>query len=220
MVTRVEALDLLTSTRSVRRTLDLAAPVDLGDIRECLRIALQAPNGTNEQPWRWLVVTDEERRRELARLYREAHLSMTGGTMIADLLEGTSDFDRVMTSTEWLVEHLAEVPVHVIPCYQPYLPSFEGDTSSFQPATMYGSIFPAVWSFQLALHERGYGTCITTMHLHHEAEVRSLLGIPDTYVQGCLLPVGRLRPGTRFRPAPRKPVDEVVALDGWDGPSF
>lgn len=124
-----------------------------------------------------------------------------------------------MSSTEWLVTNMARVPLLVIPCYQPYLPRIEGD-ESFHQATLYGSIFPAVWNFQLALHTRGYGTCITTLHLHREQEVRRLLGIPETYVQGCLLPVGRLRAGHTFRPARRRPVGEVVASDGWDGPAF
>ena len=95
----------------------------------------------------------------------------------------------------------------------------EGD-ESFHQATLYGSIFPAVWNFQLALHTRGYGTCVTTLHLHREDEVRQLLGIPQTYVQGCLLPVGRLRAGHTFRPARRRPLDEVVARDRWDGPNL
>ena len=124
-----------------------------------------------------------------------------------------------MSSTEWLVEHLADVPALVIPCYEPYIPS-TGDDESFLQATLYGSIFPAVWNFQLALHTRGYGTCVTTLHLLREQEVRALLGIPDTYVQGCLLPVARLRAGKRFQPAPRRPIEEVLAVDGWDGPSL
>jgi nitroreductase len=120
-----------------------------------------------------------------------------------------------MSSTEWLVEHLAEVPALVIPCYESTYPRTDGD-ESFYLATLYGSIFPAVWNFQLALRTRGYGTCITTLHLHHEKAVRDLLGIPDSYLQGCLLPVARLRDGHQPRPAPRRPVGEVVALNGWD----
>jgi nitroreductase len=99
------------------------------------------------------------------------------------------------------------------------MPHRDGD-ESFQLATTYGSIFPPVWNFQLALHTKGYGTCITTMHLMREAEVRELLGIPESYLQGCLLPVGRLRAGKTFTPAPRKPLDEVVKLDGFDGPAL
>jgi nitroreductase len=66
------------------------------------------------------------------------------------------------------------------------------------------------------LHTRGYGTCITTLHLHHAEAVGELLGIPDSYVQGCLLPVGRLRAGRTFAPARRRPVEDVIAVDGWD----
>jgi nitroreductase len=207
---------LLTATRSARKSLDLEAPVDIEDIRECLRIGLQAANGSNQQSWRWLVVADPVLRDKIAQLYRDAYLLRVGGQLLADLLPAGTPEGRLMSSTEWLVENMARVPLLVIPCYQPYLPRIDGD-ESFHQATLYGSIFPAVWNFQLALHTRGYGTCVTTLHLHREDEIRQLLGIPQTYVQGCLLPVGRLRAGHTFRPAPRRPVDEVVARDRWDG---
>jgi nitroreductase len=208
---------LLTATRSARKSLDLAAPVDLADIRECLRIGLQAANGSNQQSWRWLVIADPALRERIAALYRDAYLRRVRGQMLAHLIPRETPEARLMSSTEWLVENMADVPLLVIPCYEPYMPRIDGDESFFR-ATLYGSIFPAVWNFQLALHSRGYGTCVTTLHLHHEKAVRELLGIPDTYVQGCLLPVGRLRPQRSIGPANRRPVDEVVAVDGWDGP--
>lgn len=210
---------LLTATRSARKSLDVDAPVDMADIRECLRVGLQAANGSNQQSWRWLVVTDPALRHAIAELYRESYLLRVGGQMLADLLPAGTPESRIMSSTEWLVENMARVPLLVIPCYEPYLPRIDGD-ESFHLATLYGSIFPAVWNFQLALHTRGYGTCITTLHLHREEELGRLLGIPPTYAQGCLLPVGRLRAGRTFRPAPRRPVDEVVARDTWDGPAL
>ncbi len=209
---------LLTATRSARTSLDLDAPVDMADVRECLRIGLQAANGSNQQSWRWLVVTDPLLREKIAELYRDSYLLRVGGQLIADLMPAGTPEGRIMSSTEWLVENMAQVPVLVIPCYQPYLPRITGD-ESFHQATLYGSIFPAVWNFQLALHTRGYGTCITTLHLHREDDVRQLLGIPQTYVQGCLLPVGRLRAGHTFRPALRRPLDDVVVRDRWDGPA-
>jgi nitroreductase len=210
---------LLIATRSARKSLDLDAPVDIQDIRECLRIGLQAANGSNQQSWRWLVVADPVLRGKIAELYREAYLLRVGGQMLASVLPAGTPEGRLMSSTEWLVENMARVPLLVIPCYQPYLPRIDGDESIHQ-ATLYGSIFPAVWNFQLALHTHGYGTCVTTLHLHREDKVRQLLGIPQTYVQGCLLPVGRLNAGHTFRPARRRPVDEVVARDRWDGPSL
>jgi nitroreductase len=210
---------LLTATRSARKSLDLDAPVDLEDVRECLRIGLQAANGSNSQAWRWLVVADPTLRNKIAELYRDAYLKRVGGQLLAAMLPAGTPEGRLMSSTEWLVENMAKVPLLVIPCYQPYLPRIDGD-ESFHLATLYGSIFPAVWNFQLALHTRGYGTCVTTLHLHHEDEVRQLLGIPPTYVQGALLPVGRLRSGHTFSPAVRRPLDEVVAVDTWDGPGL
>ena len=211
--------ELLTTTRSARKALDLDAPVEPGSVRECLRIAMQAANGSNQQSWRWLVVSDAALREKVAALYRDAYLQRVGGQLIADLLPADTPGGRLMSSTEWLVENLAKVPLLVIPCYEPYIPRVEGDDSFFA-ATLYGSIFPAVWNFQLALHSRGYGTCITTLHLAHEEAVGELLGIPDTYTQGCLLPVARLRAGLTFRPASRRPIDEVVAVDTWEGPSL
>jgi nitroreductase len=206
---------LLTATRSARKTLDLKAPVNLDDIKDCLGIGLQAANGSNQQSWRWLIVTDSGLRRKLAAFYRAAYLNKVGGQLIAGFMPHGTAEARLMSSTEWLVEQLSEVPVLVIPCYEPTYPRQDGD-ESFYLATLYGSIFPAVWNFQLALHTRGYGTCITTLHLHHEQDVRELLGIPHSYVQGCLLPVGRLRTGQTFTPAPRRPIEEVICINGWD----
>ncbi|KUH98795.1 nitroreductase [Mycolicibacterium acapulense] len=210
---------LLTTTRSARKSLDLDTAVDRRDVAECLRIGMHAANGSNQQSWRWVAVFDEEIRAQLAELYRDAYLQRVGGQLIADLLPPETPGKKIMSSTEWLVENMAKVPLLVIPCYEPYLPRVDGDESFYQ-ATLYGSIFPAVWNFALALHTRGYGTCVTTLHLTYEATVRDLLGIPESYVQGCLLPVGRLRPGVRFRPAERRPIAEVVAVDTWEGTSL
>jgi nitroreductase len=205
---------LLTTTRSARRSLDVEAPVDLEEIQNCLDIGLHAPSGSNQQSWHWAVVTDAALREKLAELYREAYLSKVGGQLIADFMPAGTPEARLMTSTEWLVQNLAKVPVLVIPCYESSYPRTPGDESFYQ-ATLYGSIFPAVWNFQLALHSRGYGTCITTLHLHHENEVRDLLGMPESVTQGCLLPVARLRGGREFGPAPRRQTDDVIRMNSW-----
>jgi nitroreductase len=211
----VKVEQLLTTTRSARKSLELNAAVNLDEIRECLQIGLHAANGSNQQSWRWLLVTDRDLRAQIAELYRQAYLEKVGGELIAGFMPGGTAEARLMSSTEWLVEHMAQVPALVIPCYEPTMPRQDGD-ESFYLATLYGSIFPAVWNFALALHSRGYGTCITTLHLHREDAVAEILGIPDTYVQGCLLPVGRLRSGHTFRQTPRRPIDEVVGLNGWE----
>jgi nitroreductase len=210
----VDIDQLLTTTRSARKSLDLVASVNLDEIRECLQIALHAPNGSNQQAWRWMVVTEPSLRARIADLYRQSYLKKVGGQLIAGLMPSGTSEAKLMSSTEFLVENLHQVPVLVIPCYEPSYPRTDGD-ESFYLATLYGSIFPAVWNFQLALHSRGYGTCITTMHLEYEREVGELLGIPATFVQGCLLPVAKLRTGHVFAPTPRRDLDEVIAVNEW-----
>lgn len=133
---------LLTTTRSIRRLLDVEVPVDPDEIRDCLRIACQAPNGTNMQAWRWVVVSDPELRREIADLYKDSYLAHTAREETSQEAFRPTPFGRIMTSTEWLVDHLSEVPLLVFPCYEPYLEDPGG--SSFATATLYGSIFPAV----------------------------------------------------------------------------
>lgn len=152
---------LLTATRSARRSLDLDVPVDLDDIRECLRIGLHAPNGSNQQSWRWLVITARPLREKIAGLYRDAYLRKVGGQLIAGFMASGTPEAKLMSSTGWLVENPARVPALVIPCYEPTMPRADG-AESFYLATLYGSIFPAVWNFQLALHTR-------LRHLHHDA---------------------------------------------------
>ncbi|MGV0554862.1 nitroreductase family protein, partial [Mycobacterium kansasii] len=109
---------LLTATPSARKSLDLDADVDLGNIRECLRIGLQAANGSNAQSWRGLVIADPALRAKIAELYREAYLRRVGGQLLADLMPAGTPESRVMSSTEWLVENMARVPLLVIPCYE------------------------------------------------------------------------------------------------------
>ncbi len=200
--------ELLATTRAVRKRLDLDKPVPREVINECLELAVQAPTGSNSQSWRWLVVEDADKRRALADLYRkggEAYLSAAGEQAADDQTK------RVFGSAVYLMEHLHEVPVHVIPCVQ-------GRPGPETPMVMlgglFGSIFPAVWSFQLALRSRGLGSALTTLHLIHEKEAAEILGIPDDVMQVALLPVA-YTVGTDFKRAQRPPVADITHWDTW-----
>ena len=193
---------LLRTTRSVRKRLDLSRPVPREVVTECLALAIQAPTGSNAQLWRWLVVEDAATRAALADLYRNPPSERPGpGEAIPEL---TRQQERVVDSAMYLRDHLHEVPVLVIPCI-----ARKGGAAGWGP-----SIYPAVWSFQLALRSRGLGSCITTVHLYREREAAALLGIPDDYAQACLLPVA-FYTGEDFQPAVRRPVEELTAFDRW-----
>jgi nitroreductase len=197
---------LLSTTRAVRKRLDLARPVPLDVVLECLRLAIQAPTGTNLQTWRWLVVTDPEVRQRIGALYRGPRprgASVPPGPAASE----DPEYGRMMESVSSLLEHLPEVPVHVIPCVEAV-----GGAAGWAP-----SIYPAVWSFMLALRSRGLGSVLTTSHLYRRAEADQLLGVPDGFVQACLVPVAYYT-GTDFKAAARRPVEEVTFLNHWNVP--
>jgi nitroreductase len=207
---------LLTTTRSVRKRLDFTRPVPADLIRECLEIAVQAPTGGNSQTWSFVVVTDAARRQALGDLYRRGFAQYRQLTA-ANVAKAMSDpakagtMQRVVSSSDYLAEHMHEVPVMVIPCMRPRMDG----KSSLEQAGTWGSILPAVWSFMLAARARGLGTVWTTIHLFHEQEAAQVLGIPyEKVMQTALIPVAYTI-GTDFAPARREPLDAVVHWEQW-----
>jgi nitroreductase len=208
--------ELLTTTRAVRRRLDLDRPVARALVEECLTIALQAPTGGNRQRWHWVVVADPARRRGLAELYRRAWaVYLTLPTAAPNLRFDDPGRDavqrRVGASAQYLADNLERVPLLLIPCLPGRL---DGQPAHVQ-AGAWGSILPAVWSFMLAARARGLGTAWTTLHLMHEREAAALLGIPyEEYTQAALIPVAHTRGGD-FRPAHREPLARCLHWDAW-----
>jgi len=201
---------LLTTTRAVRKRLDLDRPVEREVVLECIQLATQAPSGGNGQRWRWVVVGDPDKKRAIGELYARSYADY-----MAPKRELIAEDDhtrlRMTGSSDHLAAHLAEVPFLVIPCVLDVLdPAASGEAH----AGFWGGILPAVWSFQLALRSRGLGSAWTTLHLNHERAVGELLGIPDSVTQVALLPVAHTV-GTDFRPAPRRPAAEVTYFDTW-----
>ena len=208
--------ELLTTTRAVRKRLDLDRPVPRALIEECLAIALQAPTGGNRQRWHWVVVTDPAKRRAIAALYRKGWATyLTSPTAAPNLHFDDPERERVQRrvgdSAQYLADHLERVPALLIPCFPGRM---DGKPSATQ-AGMWGSILPAVWSFMLAARARGLGTAWTTLHLQHEREAAQALGIPyEEYTQAALIPVAYTK-GTDFRPAHREPLGGFLHWDAW-----
>lgn len=206
--------ELLTTTRTVRKRLDLTRPVPLELVQECLQIALQAPSGSNRQGWQWLVITDPAVRAEIGGIYGEEvekYLGSRGSAakLFADDPDRAPVQQRVGTSVAWLGEHMGDVPVLVIPCIKA-----GAELPAGNQAGLWGSILPAAWSFALAARARGLGTAWTTLHLEREAEVADLLGIPDGVHQAALIPTAYFT-GETFKVAPREPVESVLHVDRW-----
>lgn len=232
--------EVLTTTRAVRRKLDLNRPVARELIEECLEIAQQAPTGSNRQGWHFVVVTDPAKRRILGDCYRRGWQIYRGsgasassaptasagqgqgsfssrawgwnaGNEPVPTSQNTAAVQRLVTSSAYLADHMGDVPVLVVPCIR-------GRTENAPiaaQASQWGSILPATWSFMLAARARGLGTAWTTLHLFFEREAAAALGIPyDQYMQAALIPVAHVLDDP-FHPGPRAPLQTMVSWNQW-----
>lgn len=199
---------LLTTTKQVRKRLDLERPVPRQLLLECIDIAQHAPMGGNLERNRWIVIDDPELKATIADYY-----ARVGGPYLESNSGATVDAgqQRVIDSAKFLVDHIGEVPAMVLALR---LDRLEPGAPNFEVAGYHGSVAPGVWSFQLAARARGLGSAWTTFTLVHEAEVAELLGIPDTVTQVALLPVGFYR-GTSFTPAVRRGAREITYFNRW-----
>lgn len=211
--------EVLTTTRAVRKRLDLERPVERSVIQECLELALQAPTGSNQQQWHWIVLDDPEVIGQAADIYRAAMAQYSD-----DIAAGREHYERQTVRAEQMSESVAylrdnmhRVPVLLIPVLADRFGVLRSDQAkTFHHASQWGSIIPSVWSFMLALRRRGMGSAWTTIHLHREQEMANLLGIPhDTHIQAGLFPVAYTI-GTNFRPALRHPAAQVTAYNHWN----
>ncbi len=205
--------ELLTTTRSVRRRLDLTRPVPPELITECVEIATQAPTGSNRQQWQWVIVTDAEKRRFVGECYRKSWYDYAAGSRPSFGAEDprAERQERVRTSARYLADHMGEVPALVLACIEGRV---EGQ-GNLAMAGLYGSVLPAAWSFMLAARLRGLGSAYTTLHLAYEREVAELLGIPfDRVTQAALLPVAYYT-GEAFQPAARIPLERILHWEAW-----
>jgi nitroreductase len=208
---------LLSTTRTVRRRLDLSRPVERSLIEECLAMAQQAPSGGNRQGAVFVVVTDAAKRQALADIYRRAWDRYLAEGVLGDAPAPTPDPSkrglqrRIGRSAHHLANHMGEVPVLVVPCHPGRT---EGQPQVVQ-ASAWGSVLPAVWSFMLAARARGLGTAWTSLHLFYEQEAAEVLGIPyDQISQMALVPLAHTI-GTDFKPGAREPLERFARWEGW-----
>lgn len=209
-IDRQRADELLTTTRAVRKRLDLTRPVPREVILDCIRISQQAPTASNTQKWRWLIVTDAAKKQALAEIYRSVYAGFFADAVNQARDAGDAQTARVYDSASYLADHLHEAPALVIPCLaeRPPLEILAATASYF------ASIYPAVWSFILALRARGLGSVLTTIHLLRERDAAALLGISEDVTQLALLPVAYTI-GDAFKPADRPPPESITSFDSW-----
>lgn len=192
----MDLFEAMRTTRSMRR-LDPAKPVSDDDLWTILEAATKAATGGNSQPVRWMVVRDPEKRKKLGEIYKRCWGPVGAMYKGRTPTEDTTT-QRVLRSADHLGEHMGEAPVIIIPCAK------GGDPAS---------VFPGVQNLFLAARALGLGTTLTTVHRIAEADVRTVLGIPDDVTTFAMIPVGY--PFGRWGEAARRPVAETAYWDSW-----
>src|SRR6266487_2818616 len=162
----LSARELLTTTRAVRKRLDITRPVEREVIEECVAIARQAPTSSNTENHYFVIVTDPVKKSALAELFRRGwetyvNIPKPASNIKFEDPKRNGTLSRVASSAEYLRDHLQEVPIHVITCIAART---EGKPTVMQ-SEVWGSIAPAVWSFMLAARSFGLGTSWTILHL-------------------------------------------------------
>lgn len=217
--------EVLATTRAVRRRLDLERPVEREVIEECLVLAQQATLGSNNEDWRFVVVMDADQKERIAELYRdvwdktvEEPLRTRHPDTVRRLDPSVrgSDEDqarqrRVLESVKYLVDRLERVPALVVACSVSPPPKQPlGDRAS----GYYGSIIPAIWSFQLALRSRGLGSVLATAAVYHADRLKEILDLPERFTPIAMVPLGYTQ-GLDFKRVRRRPLEEIMRYDRW-----
>ena len=204
----MDIFEALYTSRAMRRVRPDPVPLDLQ--AKILDAAIRAPSGGNTQDWRFVLVDEKDVLSEIAPLYRDA-IEQLWRTVYADRLAAAArepedpesvQMLKVQRSAQWLADHFEQVPL--------YLFAFvKGDPSG-------GSIFPAVWSAQLAARAEGIGSSLTAvLGAFHGEETFEILGVPrhEHWVMACCVSFGY--PTGRWAVAPRRPVHEVAYRNRW-----
>ncbi|MDH3640743.1 MAG: nitroreductase family protein [Gammaproteobacteria bacterium] len=196
----LESVDhVLSTARSVRRKLDFSRPVEPEVLFECINVSTQAPTGIGGESWRFVVVTEAEKKQRLAEVYR---------TVITDM---ERERGLVIKATQRaLMDRLHEIPAMIFVCTigvppGPEIPAQVG---------FYGSVLPSAWSLMLALRARNLGSTWTSLLASRQEEVGAILEVPDGVILTVMLPVGYMK-GAKLKKADRMDARQVTFWNQW-----
>lgn len=210
----VGLLEGLMSTRAIRRYKDEPIPKDV--LRDILFAATRAPSGSNRQPFRFVVLTDSEKAIEAKQLIAKGAQAVWSNKRKTDQYDQRSGAKenspkaRMAKTMDHYVDNFEKVPALILPCLVRYR----------DPNPMEGaSVYPAVQNLLLAARGLGYGGVITGFHGMVDAELKTLLDIPEEVFIACTVTLGK--PKGNHGPVRRRPMSELVFGDTWsESPSW
>jgi nitroreductase len=191
-------MQALRAQRSARRFAGKPVPSEV--LKTVLRAASWAPSAGNRQPWRFLVVTDPDLRRQIGEYYDQGSLIAYGDRRQAGQPAGPTTF--------------TECPAIILVCIDAVSTNPGPGSDFFRGA----SIYPAMQNMMLAAMEQGLATRPTTIHRHRETEIKALVGIPESVNIAAIVPIGYPGEGEHFGGKKRKPLREFAFENTWGQP--
>ena len=214
----MDLYDAMSTLRAVRRLKPDPIPDDV--LGRVLQAAAWAPTGGNAQPWRVVVVRDPAKQAKIQEWYLEEWDRYVGGyrTRRNDAADETQQkSERMLDAGDYLAAHWREAPVTLVFCFNPRAMAIT-DADLDRPSVVGGaSVYTAVQNALLAARSEGLGCVLTTLLCFKEAEVKTLLGIPEGWYTAAHIPLGYpIRGG--HGPIARMPIGELSYIDAWGDP--
>jgi nitroreductase len=203
MAEEIGLFEAMYSQRALRYISPEPIPDEL--VRKVLDAGVHAPNGGNQQRWRFIVIKDLATKRWIQERYRVTERPSHAATRDAGEAVTMSRNDLAAAH---LGDHLHEVPVLILCCTQ-----HDGSPSDINRGA---SIYPAVQNMLLAARGLGLASVLTTRPRRgFEIEIKELLGIPENVDTAALLPLGYPTDANRYGPTNRRPVEDVTFSERW-----
>ncbi len=211
----VELYDAMSTLRAVRRLKPDPVPAEV--LHRVLQAAAWAPTGGNVQPFRIVVVKDGAHMAQIKGWYAEEWQKYTEPNRKA--LDSMPEAARIpaektLKAGDYLASHFDEVPALFVFCFNPNHMAIT-DSDLDRPSVVGGgSVYTAVQNLMLACRAEGLGCVLTTLLCYKEAEIKSLLSIPEDWGTCAHVPIGYpvLKGHGQIS---RRPVEKMTFLDQW-----
>jgi nitroreductase len=222
-MTIMDLYDVMRTTHAVREFTDEPLPDDT--LYRILDNARFSPSGGNRQGAHITVVRDAQTRQRLS------ELGVPGARRyIAQLMAGENPWNPVHPSSvapetientdppDSFITPFIQAPVVLVVSVDLEVVAALDQNLDRIGLVSGASVYPLVWNILLAARNEGYGGNLTSMAIPQEAQVRQLLGLPDSHALAALVPLGKpTRQLTKLR---RQTVEQFVTYENFDGAPF
>ncbi len=205
-------MDLKTAIegrRSIREFLNEAVPEK--DIREIVQLGTMAPNAANMQDWRFIAVTNQEKKAQMKKMLQEKLVHLARET-------GKEDPERFGQTRNFVL--YGDAPLALAVLTKPFrskldnmlletgFPEEELDKLRMRPDIQ--TVSAAIQNILLASYELGYGSCWMVAPTLVRREIESYLGVEPPWALAAIIAIGK--PAKQPPPKKLKPLDEILQI--------